>query len=316
VIPRSAWIAAGLAAVVLGIVTLAAGILSAGEGGRGLPNGKAITATARIDRTTPLFGDEITAWIDIAVDRERADPGRVHVRAAFSPLEPVSQRTRRRDAGRISFVRKTWTLRCLVRRCAQVQPSFAAGLAGAKGTGRRATPLPPARIVYTGRGVHGLTVAWPTVEWLSRINRTEEASGTSFYHVDLVPPDVSYAVSPTHLLVWLTLALVILLAVPIGIVWRRLVERRRARAPVPEPEVPPIERALRLLEWANEQPGGTERRRALELVAVELRRTGRHDLSSEARALAWRPPSPPATEAGELGERVRSFVGGNGASPD
>ena len=312
---RPAWIAAGAFVVVAAVVILALSILGAGEDGRGLPNGRAITATARIDPTTPLFGDEITARIDVVVDRHRADPDRVHVRTPFSPLEPVAHQTQRWDVGRLTYIRKTWTLRCLSSLCAQKEPTFAAGLAGAKGSGRRATAIPPAQIVYLGSPRRTLELDWPTVEWLSRINRTEEASGTFFYHVDLVPPSVSYAVSPGHLLALLTLALVVLATIPLAIVWRRIVERRRARIPEPEPELPPLEHALQLLEWAASNSDDVARRRALELVAVELRRDGREELSGEARALAWRPPAPPADDAGALGARVRSTIGGNGASP-
>jgi hypothetical protein len=312
---RRAWIAAGAAVVVAAVVILALSILEAGEDGRGLPNGHAITATARIDPTTPLFGDDINARIDVAVDRHRADPDKVHVRTPFSPLEPVAHHTQRWDVGRLTYIRKTWTLRCLSSLCAQKEPTFAAGLAGAKGSGRRATPLPPVQIVYLGSPRRTLELHWPTVEWLSRINRTEEASGTFFYHVDLVPPSVSYAISPGHLLVLLTLALVVLVTIPLAIVRRRIVEQRRARAPEPEPELPPLERALQLLEWAASNSDDVARRRALELVAVELRRDGQEELSGEARALAWQPPAPPADDAGALGARVRSTIGGNGASP-
>lgn len=312
---RRVWISAGAAAVLAGIVALAISVVDAGNGsGRGFPNGRALLGTARIDPTTPLFGDEVTARIDIAVDRDRADPDKVRVVTPFSPFEPVRHETRRWNIGRITYIRETWRLRCLSRRCAQKQPSFGAALAGAKGTGRRAVALPPAKIVYLGTPRRTISVDWPTVEWLSRINQTEEGSGTFFYHVDLVPPRVSYAVSPGHLLIWLTVALALLVAVPAGIVWRRVAERRRRNAPV-DTQVPPLERALRLLESANANGDGDVRRRALELVAVELRRSGRDDLSGEARALAWQPSAPPADDADALGARVRSTFGGNGAAP-
>jgi hypothetical protein len=315
-IPRRVWLAAAVAAVGIGAVTLVASVLNAGDGGRGLPNGKPISATATIEPTTPLFADQITARIDVAVDRKRADPGKLHVKASFVPFERVAHKTTRRDAGRITFIRETWTLRCLVRRCAQVQPTFAAGIAGAKGSGRRATTPPPAQISYDGGGVEPLQLEWPTVEWLTRINRTEESSPNYFYHVDLAPPTASYAISPGRLLGVLSAALLVLLAVPASLVLRRILERRRAHAPESKDELPPLERALRLLEWANDRPVGDDRRRALELVAVELVRSGRPDLGAKARELAWQPPSPASEEAGRLGARVRTTMGGNGASPE
>jgi hypothetical protein len=315
-IPRRAWLVAALTVLAIGVVTLVASVLSAGHGGRGLPNGKPISATATIEPTTPLFADEITARIDVAVDRSRADPRKVHVKASFVPFERVAHETATRNAGRITFIREIWTLRCLVRRCAQVQPTFAAGIAGAKGSGRRATTIPPAQIAYDGGGVQPLQLEWPTVEWLTRINRTEESSPSYFYHVDLTPPAVSYAISPEHLLVGLAAALLVLLGVPGAIVGRRVLERRRAKAPEPKHELPPLERALRLLEWANDRPDDDVRRRALELVAVELVRNGQHDLGATARELAWQPPSPARDDAGRLGARVRTTMGGNGASPE
>jgi hypothetical protein len=264
-----------------------------------------------------MFGDDVTARIDVVVDRRRADPDKVHVRTPFSPLEAVTHRTQRWNVGPVTYIRKTWTLRCLSPLCAQKEPTFAAGLAGAKAaSGRRATALPRAQIVYLGTPHRTLSLNWPTVEWLSRINRTEEASGSFFYHVDLVPPPVSYAISPGRLLVFGTLALLVLVAIPVAIVWRRTVERRRAREPEPEPELPPLERALGLLEWAASNSDEIARRRALELVAVELGREGKDELSGEARALAWQPPAPPADDAGALGARVRSTIGGNGAAPE
>ena len=313
-IPRSAWLAGLVAALVLGVVTLAAGVLTAGEGGAPLPHGKAITATASINPTVPLFGDQVTARIDIAVDRRKADPSQLHVRAPFSPLEQVAHRRVRADAGRVTFIRYTWTLRCLSRRCAQIQPSFGAAVGGAQGTGRRATTPRPAKLIYRGRPVRSLD--WPTVEWLSRTNQTEANSGTYFFHVELAPPPASYAVSPGHLLLWLTLALVLLLAVPAALALRRIVEHRRAQEADDADSVPPLARALQLLEWATSQQDGNARRRALELVAVELRRRGRHDLGAEARALAWQPSPPPPLDADELRARVISTVGGNGARPE
>ena len=57
-----------------------------------------------------------------------------------------------------------------------------------------------------------------------------------------------------------------------------------------------------------------DRRRALELVALELRRGGRDELGGEARELAWSPPTPPPEEAGKLGARVRGATGVDGAN--
>ena len=198
----------------------------------------------------------------------------------------------------------------------QLLPSIAAAAGGTKPSGRRATQFRPARVFVAGRSnVQPTLVQWPTVESVTRVNQAESQLQTFFYHADLTPPARSYALSPTGLLWLLLLVVLALIAVPVTLVVRRVRAYRRAHAPAPREELAPLERALRLLEWANRQPDGEDRRRALELVALELGRGGRHDLGEEARELAWSEPPPPPEQAGELGTRARTATGGDGATP-
>jgi hypothetical protein len=316
VIPRRAWLAAAVAAVVMGIGTIAGAILGTGGGGRALPGGAALAVTSSIDPNVVFFADPTTARIDIAVDTKKLDPGRVRIATDFRPFERLGETKTRRDAGRITYIRETYRLRCLSHVCVQVLPSVAAAAGGAKPSGRRATHFPPARVYVKGKSnVQPVLLQWPTVESVTRVNQTESQLETFFYKASLAPPDPSYAISPRALLWLLLLAFLVAFAVPAVLVFRRVRAYRRARMPQGKPELPPLERALRLLEWANRQPAGEERRRALELVAVELLRGGRRELGSEARALAWSAPPPPPEEAGELGTRVRSATGGDGAEP-
>ena len=292
VIPRPAIVAAVVAAIAMGIGTLAGAILGTGGGGSALPNGAPLAVTAAVNPTVVQFGDPLTARIDIAVDTHKVDPDRVRIATDFRPFDRLGQHRTRRDAGRITFIRETYRLRCLSRDCVQILPAVAAAAGGAKPSGRRATQFRPA---------------------LTRVNQTESQLQTFFYHADLTPPARSYALSPGGLLWLLLLVLIALLVVPITLVVRRVREYRRARGPAPKEELSPLERALRLLEWANRQPDGEDRRRALELVALELLRGGRDELGGEARELAWSPPTPPAERAGELGTRARGSTGGDGA---
>jgi hypothetical protein len=315
VIPRRAVIVAGVAAVVIGVITLAAGILSTGGGGSALPNGAPLASTASIEPSVVQFGDPLTARIDIAVDTKKVDPDGVRIATDFRPFDRLSQHRTRRDAGRITYIRETYRLRCLSRDCVQVLPSVASAAGGAKPSGRRATQVRPARIYVQGRSsVQPTLLQWPTIESVTRVNQAEAQLQTFFYHADLKPPARSYALSTGGLLWLLLLVFLALFAVPATLAVRRIRAYRRARGPAPREELPPLERALRLLEWANHQPAGENRRRALELVALELLRGGRHDLGGEARELAWSPPPPPPEEAGELGTRVRSATGGDGAN--
>jgi hypothetical protein len=315
VIPRRAVIAAVVAAVVIGVITLAAGILSTGGGGSALPNGAPLASTVSMDPSVVQFGDPLTARIDIAVDTKNVDPDRVRIATDFRPFDRLSQHRTRRDAGRITYIRETYRLRCLSADCVQALPSVASAAGGAKPSGRRATQVRPARIYVQGRSsVQPTLLQWPTIESVTRVNQSEAQLQTFFYHADLKPPALSYAL-PTGGLLWLLLLVFLaLFAVPVTLVVGRIRAYRRARGPAPGEELPPLERALRLLEWANRQPAGENRRRALELVALELLRGGRHDLGDEARELAWSPPPPPPEEAGKLGTRVRSATGGDGAN--
>jgi hypothetical protein len=115
VIPRRAVIVAGVAAVVIGVITLAAGILSTGGGGSALPNGAPLASTASIEPSVVQFGDPLTARIDIAVDTKKVDPDGVRIATDFRPFDRLSQHRTRRDAGRITYMRVTYRLRCLSR---------------------------------------------------------------------------------------------------------------------------------------------------------------------------------------------------------
>ena len=316
VIRRREIVIAVVAVVVMGLITLGAAILSTGGGGSALPGGVPVAVTASINPTVVYFGDPLTARIDIAVDTHKVDPGRVRIATDFRPFDRLGQHKLRRDAGRITYIRETYRLRCLSRDCVQLLPSIAAAAGGAKPSGRRPTQFAPARVSVQGRSsVQPTLLQWPTVESVTRVNQAESQLQTFFYHADLTPPARSYTLSPTGLLWLLLLLLLVFAAVPVTFAVRRIRAYRRARGPAPREELSPLERALRLLEWANRQTAGENRRRALELVALELLRGGRGELGDEARALAWSPPPPPPEEAGELGTRVRTATGSDGANP-
>jgi hypothetical protein len=309
--------ALAVAGAIAGVVLLARGVADSGNGGSALPNGVPLAVQATIAPTVALFGDPVQARLDVAVDRRKVDPDRLRIATDFRPFERLDTHRTTRDAGRITYIRQTYALRCLSRQCLQVLPSVAAAAGGARPSGRRATLFRPARVFVAGSStVSPLLIQWPTVETLTRVNQAEAQLQTFFYHATLTPPDPSYAFAPRTLLGILVLGVLVALAIPVALVLRRLEERRRAQLPQPKPELPPLERALRLLEWANRQSDGEDRRRALELVAVELLRGGEPNLGAAARELAWSPSSPPADEAGRLGAQVRSATGGDGASPE
>jgi hypothetical protein len=79
-----------------------------------------------------------------------------------------------------------------------------------------------------------------------------------------------------------------------------------------EPEVPPLEKALRLVERTAARDVVPEKREALEVLAAELDTdTEARPLADTARRVAWSPPAPPRPDTEKLVDTVR---GSNGSS--
>jgi hypothetical protein len=89
--------------------------------------------------------------------------------------------------------------------------------------------------------------------------------------------------------------------------------RRRRPPPIvdEEPEVSALERALRLVEWAQKRENGAERRQALEVLAVELDTAENGGLADSARTLAWSPAAPAPAAAEELVSSIREWDRGS-----
>jgi hypothetical protein len=118
-------------------------------------------------------------------------------------------------------------------------------------------------------------------------------------------PDVTYRISPALLGTGLLLLAGLLLALPGWFTWSWFRGRRRP-APVEEaPELTPLERALVLVDQARDSVDGEDRRKALEVLAVELDEARRAEHAEEARRLAWSPSEPTPEAAGNLVESVR-----------
>jgi hypothetical protein len=77
----------------------------------------------------------------------------------------------------------------------------------------------------------------------------------------------------------------------------------------PEPQLTPLEQALALLEDSSTTDGAADRRRALELVAAELRGRGNDDLADVARGLAWSSQTPAHERTSGLAEVARPALG-------
>ena len=289
---------AAVAAVLAGAAAAAAALavlLPGGGGGAAVPqlDGRAVAASATIEPRAHLFGDRVTARVDAVVDRAAADPAELRLRADFSPYEPVGPVVvRRSDVGALTRLRFAVPLRCLGGEC--VPPAA-----------RRLFTFRQGALVAGEREV--ARVSWPEVEVTSRVTQSalveREAIIQVHWRANMTElPPVTWRVEP-----WIAVAgiggLAGLLAAAAAVL-AVLGLRPPRRAP---PPLPPLERALVLLRSARSGEE-EERRRALDLVAAELLRTGERELAATASTLAWSRRLPEERETDELAERVADLV--------
>jgi hypothetical protein len=287
-----------------------AGSDEAGE----LPLGRQFSAQGTLTPTVHLFAEPVLARVDVLVDREHVDPAKVRLQTDFLPYDIQASSTRRTDRGRFTELRYEWLLRCLRVACI---PEILPSAAGDDETGRgerRTFTLPAARVLYDDPDGEERTLtraAWPELVSVSRIKQSDvpEFGGFVFKSSVAPLPEPDYRVSPTVLGAGLLGLALVLLALPAALLvgwWRR---RRPEPEVVVEPELSPLERALRLVEWAGARENGTERREALEVLAVELEAVEHEALAGSARGLAWSPVSPSPEAAVTLVEQVRERNG-------
>jgi hypothetical protein len=282
-----------------------------------VPQGRFVATSRLLTPSTHLFGDTVSARVDVVVDRDHLDPGRVRLKAEFPPYERVGGiAVERRDYDRYTRLRFDIKLRCLGLACLAGAVSPGITPAGGAPEARRAEKIyrfRPAHVYYDAPGAqkprHLKRVWWPRLEALTRISPSEPgltfALSSPFRTTISSLPGLTYRISPTLLGTALLLAAALLLILPARFGWSWLRSRRRP-PPVEEAlELTPLERALVLVEQTRESVDGEDRRKALEVLAVELDTSERADQAGEARALAWSPSEPSPEAAGELVESVR-----------
>jgi len=275
-----------------------------------LPGGRAIAATASVKPSTHLFGDSILARFDVVFDPAEFDPDRLRVRLRFEPYEAVGgiHETRRRT-GRLVHLRYEATLRCLHVGCLAPRAETKLGGQEEGRAERHTVQFPPAAVLEgaEGKGKLLLTRLFPPVQVVSRINTADRGG----FAASLEPPSSTYRIRPA-LLAGLALAgAALLLLFPLVLAGRLAHGRWRATR-VWRP-LPPLERALTLVDWsARREDAGEERRKALEALAVVAEERGARPLAETTRALAWaaEPPAPGPT--GEAGFEARRTLDGGG----
>jgi hypothetical protein len=287
--------------VVVGAVVLA-WTQTRGEGAAAGPPQPVLTRVTLAPRTH-LFGDPVTAQVEVAVDRRVVDPGSVEITTRFDPYTVAAVREERSRAGETVTVRKRATLMCITRDCL------------ADSTRPILLELRPARITFRTRGQAASAprvVSWPSMEVGSRLGTVVnfQASRVSPWRASLTPPATSYRARPALVAGVLFGAAGIVALLALALLWpelRRLL-RVQPRRRDPLAGLPPLERALKLLELALAGGGADEQRKALDRLARELRRSGANDLAGAARSLAWSPSRPDRDELGAFAGRVAQAV--------
>ena len=299
------------AVVVAGALAVAYGV-GIGRNGQGddLLGGRPIRVDTALAPRTHLFGDTVTARINIATDSRRVDVDSVRIDGSFGAYKVVAPPVVERRTGEATeYVVWRVRLRCLTSACV-------AGRAG------RRFVFPGARVGYSlldndGETARLLSVRWPTLTAYSRIDRVEVAEldprGEPPWRADLAPlPDVSYRESPLAFAALLFGVGGLLILGAVALVTPRIRPEIPQRAAVAVPagrRLSSFEQALQLLE-SNAAPVDA-RRKALELVGTALGRRGAREEQLTARQLAWsqEPPANEATRA--LAQRVRRLDEGS-----
>lgn len=286
-------------AIVVGVV-LAAGVAAAGaallvgeDGVEALPelDDRGVTANTLVEPREHLFGDVVSARVDVLLDRGRVDPAAVRLRSSFEPYEPAApQRTERLDAGELTRLRFTFRLRCLVEACLAL-------------TAGQGFAFSPGAVLAGGERIAGFE--WPEIAPRSRVAQTGTEPGSAgAWRVNLTEvPEATFRIAPAVLVGLLAALAGVLVAA--GVVL--LVAALRRTPPAP-PRLPPLERALLLLDAARRRAELEEERKALDLLAVELSRHGESDLARAASGLAWARPRPASDATDRLTERVGELV--------
>jgi hypothetical protein len=291
-----------LAAMLL--VLLAAGCGGSGEEIPTLPTGSFVSASGTLSPSIHLFGDTITTELDVVVDKDRLDPGRVSVKTFFEPYEEIGEtEVRRSDAGDLAHLSYRSQYRCLKRDCLT---STLGTLVNPGGSAPRTFRFRPAEVRYTDPDATNprllRTVRFPPVEAVTRINAQDvtQVYGFPFVGKFTPLPALTKRVSPTTLAVILLLLAAALLAVPTVLVVRWVRRRRQPPSPEPEPEPTPLERAIALVEWSLARENGAERRAALDALASQLEVLDADGLADETRVAAWSPQSPSPEDATKI----------------
>ncbi len=248
-----------------------------------------------------LFGDTLTAQVDVLLDRAFVKPESVRIEENFAPFRVQGNvRREREDLGDTTHLRYVYTLDCL-----RGDPC----LPDQEG---RTFEFPDVRVSHVVTEIGDRTTTRVPIAVLTGSSRLLAANvGEPRFRADpREVPVATYRFSPTTLAVGalgvaglLVLAALVSIAplVPIGFA-QRWATARRARKRTD------LERALAHLRATAPEGESGDVRPALERLASELGRVDSDDLAVQTRRLAWSEPPPVEEEIGGLSDDVERVI--------
>jgi hypothetical protein len=315
-VSRLRWLAlSGLLAAVAAVI--AAAVLSGGSGSsapRAIADGRPLAATASVSPQSHLFGERVHVRIDAVVDNARLDPDRIVLETGWSPYQPAVPPVRtRKDVGRFTRLHWAFELYCVVLDCAPQAGSI------------RRTAFEATTVRYRGKTLRGappsrVIISWPSISAVSRLDPIDlerraiiRRTGANQQlratlevpwrrsSANLVP--ATYRTRPETIF-WTGIAGAFLLVAAAGLLLRPYLPDLGRRHVGPSP----LERALAAVEHVRAGGDLAAERKALELLAAELRRSGEGDLAWTASELAWSEPVPEPDLTGALTIDVRDAI--------
>lgn len=284
-------------AVALGVAGAAVALAGVGSGwwgseGKALSPVEALTARASLSQRSVGFGDPVEARLDVVADSRRVDPAAVRITVSFAPYVARELPPERVTAGPAVLLRHRWLLECLAEECLPKEAS-------------RTFAFPAATVAGD---IQPVTAAWPALDVLRRTTAADEARSTPAWRIDDAAPAPTWEASASTL-GWVLGGGAALLALGAGgllALALRPGPRERAR-------LAGVARATALVRESLAGGDDTARRRALETLAAELRRSGdghgngtAGSDAAEAERLAWSASAPAAPAVLELLARVKA----------
>jgi hypothetical protein len=250
-------------------------------------------AQATLRPATVLFGDLVTADVEVVVDSSVVEPASVRIVVSPAPFRRLGRPDLERwEADGVAVVRQRVRVVCVSKACL------------ASGRPRRSV-LPRARVSARTRDGRTLAIrpAWTPLEIVGRVP-PQALTGAPAWRFDETPPSPSYRASPSLLAgaLWGLAAVLALAAV--AVIVGEVLRSGRGRALA---RLTPLEAALAAVRAAvsDDEPG--RRRAAGALARVLAARDGR--LVNAASELAWSETLPEPSRLAALAEQVEQEIG-------